>query len=211
MIKNIIFDLDGVLAKTDSYHYLSWKKVCDDYNLQFDKEMNEKLKGISRLECLDYILNTLNKELNEEQKNNILNEVNEVYNKFLDDLDIQVLFPECKEVLITLNKKGIKLGVASNSKNAIKVLKKTELYDLFDVIIDGNMVEKGKPDPECFIKCLDKLKGKIEETIIIEDAESGIIGALNAGFKVIAFRGAKNYNLTDKSIDNLIDILNYID
>ena len=55
-MKAIIFDLDGVICSTDHYHYLAWKSLTDDLNIPFDEKDNERLRGVSRMESLDIIL-----------------------------------------------------------------------------------------------------------------------------------------------------------
>lgn len=52
----IIFDLDGVICHTDNYHYLAWKKIADELNIYFDEKINSRLRGVSRKESFDIIL-----------------------------------------------------------------------------------------------------------------------------------------------------------
>ena len=71
MIKAIIFDLDGVLVHTDNLHYLAWKKMADHENIYFDKEINNRLRGVSRMESLEIILERAKKEYSLEQKHQL--------------------------------------------------------------------------------------------------------------------------------------------
>ena len=69
MKKAIIFDLDGVICSTDHYHYLAWKSLADDLNIPFDEKDNERLRGVSRMESLDIILEKSSKKyLNDEKQ-----------------------------------------------------------------------------------------------------------------------------------------------
>ena len=68
MIKGIIFDLDGVVVFTDEYHYLAWKAVFDEEGLKFDREMNKKLRGVSRTESLAIVLRENNVQMNQIKK-----------------------------------------------------------------------------------------------------------------------------------------------
>ena len=61
-IKAFIFDLDGVITDTAEYHYLAWKQLASDLGIEFTRENNERLKGISRMESLEIILEIGNKQ-----------------------------------------------------------------------------------------------------------------------------------------------------
>ena len=67
-MKGIIFDLDGVIVHTDHYHYLAWKKMCDLYGFVFDEEINQHLRGISRMDSLEIILSYNNVEYSLKEK-----------------------------------------------------------------------------------------------------------------------------------------------
>ena len=207
MINAVIFDLDGVLAKTDSYHYLSWKRICDNHHFYFDKDINNELRGISREDSLRVILRHNKIELNENEFNDICNEENTFYNVLLQGLNENDLFPGTIPVLKELRKRGIKLAIGTGTKHADEIIDKLNIRKYFDVIIDGNMVSNPKPDPECFLLCSKKLDVKPESTFVIEDADSGIMAAISGNFIPIAVGNAKKSNKAHYNIQDMKDIL----
>lgn len=208
----IIFDLDGVLCSTDEFHYKAWKKLCDEKGLIFNRYINEKLRGIGRLESYKIIL----KENGIKEDISIMNESikykNELYRKYLSIMDNSFVSKDVTDTLKKLKSMKIKIAVGSSSKNAPYILMKTELLKYFDVVVDGNMIMHSKPNPEVFVKAADLLNSKYEETLVVEDAESGVIAALSAGMVAIAYRQPK-LNNTNKNlffINEISEILKFI-
>lgn len=100
------------------------------------------------------------------------------------------LKPGAKEILQQLKAKGIPVGLASSSPRAMieKVLGKHDVLQYFDTVVSGDMVQKGKPDPEVFLRCADALgipASKYSETFVIEDSYNGIRAAHAAGMKSV--------------------------
>ncbi|HJA89902.1 MAG TPA: HAD hydrolase-like protein, partial [Candidatus Jeotgalibaca merdavium] len=62
MIKGVVFDLDGVITDTAEFHYLAWKELGEKIGIPFDRAFNENLKGISRMDSLERILELGNKQ-----------------------------------------------------------------------------------------------------------------------------------------------------
>jgi len=200
--KAIIFDLDGVICHTDKFHYLAWKKICDDKNLVFNKKINEKLKGISRIESYKIILNenNLSEDINEIQTS--ISKKNDYYKDYLKKMDESYVSDDVKNTLFKLKEKGYLLAIGSSSKNAKFILNQIKLIDLFDAISDGTNISKSKPDPEVFLKAAQMLDISPSNSFVVEDAYSGIQAALNA--KMIAF--AINQNNTSFNNNNVIKI-----
>lgn len=141
MIEAVIFDLDGVICSTDHYHYKAWKALADELNIPFDEKDNEKLRGVSRMESLDIILENSSKEYSDDEKLKFAEKKNNIYQQYLvqmsnDDLPLIV-----KETLEQLRKKGLKLAIGSSSKNTMLILKQLGLESFFDAISDGTMIE----------------------------------------------------------------------
>jgi|SRR5574344_83122 beta-phosphoglucomutase len=207
MVKAIIFDLDGVLAKTDSLHYFSWKKICENHHFQFDKDLNNSLRGVSREECLNIILRYNKIKLNDVDFKKICEEESNNYNLLIANISTNDLMPGALNVLKTIKAKGIKMAIGSGSKHASFVIDKLEIRKYFDVIVDGNMIKNAKPDPECFIICSKLLKVEPVDTLVIEDADSGIIAANNGGFNSVSVRRTAEDVIADHYIDRLEEIL----
>lgn len=210
MIKGVIFDLDGVLVLTEKYHYSAWKQVLDAENIYIDEVMYDKLRGLSRIDTLNQILKIAKKEYSEKQKEILANKKNEIYKEYLKELGPSDISCDLIKTLLALKEKNIKLAIASSSKNATNIAKQTDLLKYFDVIVDGNQINKAKPDPEVFLKAANKLNLLVNECLVVEDAISGIDAGIAGGFKTIGISIAKSYDKTTYKIDNIIDLLKYI-
>lgn len=210
MIKGIIFDLDGVLVLTEKYHYSAWKQVLDAENIYIDEVMYDKLRGLSRIDTLNQILKIAKKEYSEKQKEILANKKNEIYKEYLKELGPSDISCDLIKTLLVLKEKNIKLAIASSSKNATNIAKQTDLLKYFDVIVDGNQINKAKPDPEVFLKTANKLNLLVNECLVVEDAISGIDAGIAGGFKTVGISIAKSYNKTTYKIDNINELLKYI-
>lgn len=210
MYKAVIFDLDGVIVHTDHYHYLAWKKIADQEHIEFDKEINNRLRGISRKESLDIILEKANKVYSQDEKNSLTESKNKIYVESLKQLNDTQIIDGVMDVLFGLKQKKFKCAIGSSSKNAGLILKQLNLLDKFDVIIDGNSIERSKPFPDVFELAAKKLGVKPEECIVIEDAISGIEAAKNANMFGFALADAKSSNDADYCANNIREVLKLI-
>jgi beta-phosphoglucomutase len=207
MVKAVIFDLDGVLAKTDSLHYLSWKRISESHHLNFDKDLNNLLRGVSREECLKIILDHNKARLNEEDFNKICDEESKNYAALALNVTPNDLFPNTIEILKSIKQSGVKLAIGSGSKHAQIVIDKLGIRKFFDVIVDGTMFHNPKPDPECFMLCARLLKINPVDALVVEDADSGILAANAGGFNSVATRQTSDNVVADHYIDKLDDVL----
>ena len=210
MINAVIFDLDGVLVFTDKYHYLAWKKIADEENIYFDEVINNRLRGVSRMESLNIILSYSDKKYSEEEKIVLANRKNEIYKEYLKQLSKNDISDDIIFTLNALKEKGVLLAIGSSSKNTIFILKQTEIYDYFDVIVDGNNISNSKPHPEVFLKAKDLLRLNVDECIVIEDAKAGIDAAYAGGFKSVGINDAFGYKKATYSIRSVKEVLNYV-
>jgi len=185
VIKACIFDLDGVIVDTAKYHFLAWKRLADELKIPFNESDNERLKGVSRMKSLEIILEIGHLNLDEEEKEKLADKKNCWYVEYINKMKKEEILPGVENFLDTLRKKGIKLAVASASKNTRIILERLKLNDFFDTVVDGNMVSKAKPDPEIFIKAAMILDIAPEEAVVFEDAVAGIAAAKKAGMKVV--------------------------
>jgi beta-phosphoglucomutase len=182
-IKAFIFDLDGVITDTAEYHYKSWQKLADEEELFFNREINEKLRGVSRMDSLDIILD--GKEIPEEIKKEWTDRKNAYYQKYLEEISKENILDDMESKLKRLKNDGFKIAVGSSSRNARKVLKQLQIYDMFDAISDGNSVKNAKPAPDLFLHTANNLGLDPEECVVLEDAESGVEAALAANMKAV--------------------------
>lgn len=181
-IRAIIFDLDGVICFTDKYHYQAWKELADREGIYFDEKINDRLRGVSRMQSLDIILERASREYTEEEKESMAAMKNESYVKLLENMSTKDLSDEVKNTLDELRHRGYKLAIGSSSKNTKKILKQIGLVDYFDAISDGTNITKSKPDPEVFLKAADMVEEKPQNCLVVEDAAAGIDAACAGGF-----------------------------
>lgn len=185
MINCCIFDLDGVIVDTAKYHFLAWKRLADELNIEFTLEHNELLKGVSRVESLNIILRLGNKVLSPEYTEECLKKKNEWYLEYIHRLDSSEILPGVERLISEIRGRGIRVALGSASKNAVIILQQLELMDMFDTIVDGNEVSQAKPNPEVFLNAAQALDVDPKQCIVFEDAVAGVEAALNAQMRVI--------------------------
>jgi len=186
MIKGLIFDLDGVIVNTKRNHFLAWKRIADDLGITFTEKENEFLKGISRRDSLLSILELGNISLKEGKIDELLKQKNEWYKSSISHLNKLDILDGVEDLLEEAKNKDISLAIGSSSKNASFILDKLELTSYFNIIVDGSMVTKPKPNPEVFKKGADYMNLSPSECIVFEDAASGVKAAKDGGFRVVA-------------------------
>lgn len=185
MIKACIFDLDGVIVDTAKYHFTAWRRMANSLGFDFSEEENEQLKGVSRMGSLNLILQWGGVTRTEEEKQVLATQKNEWYLELIQQMDEREILPGIVPLLDELAARNIGVALGSASKNAPTILDKVGLSPRFQAILDGNNVEKGKPDPEVFLKGAQALGVSPNECIVFEDAEKGIEAALRGGFHAI--------------------------
>ena len=188
MFKGVLFDLDGVITDTAEYHYLAWKKLADELGITIDREFNEKLKGVSREDSLRLILEHVKREsvFSETEFQKLAKSKNDNYVEMIQAVSPKDVYPGILELLKELKNAGIKISLASASKNGPFLLKQMALTDYFDGIADPAKVAAGKPAPDIFILAAQVVGLDPDECIGIEDAQAGIAaikacGALPVG------------------------------
>jgi beta-phosphoglucomutase len=210
--KAVIFDLDGVIVSTDEYHYRAWKRMADEEGIDFDRTINESLRGISRMESLEIVLERASKSYTTTEKAELARRKNEYYKQLLNQLTPADILPGVMPVLEQLKREGIKIAVGSSSKNTPVILEKIGLDRCFDAVADGNQITHSKPDPEVFLLAAAKLQIRPEDCVVVEDAAAGIDAAVTGKMKAVAVGAAAGYekarlglrDLTGISIDELL-------
>lgn len=205
--KGIIFDLDGVICFTDKYHYKAWKALADKLGIYFDEEINDRLRGVSRMASLDIILERSEKKYSEEEKLRFAEEKNELYRDLLAEMSPSDISDEVRKTLSALRERGLKLAIGSSSKNTPLILKKTDTAKYFDAVSDGNNITFSKPDPEVFLKAAGFLGLKPEQCLVVEDAFSGIEAGVAGGFATAGIGPASQYEKTDYPLNCFDDLL----
>jgi beta-phosphoglucomutase len=202
MIKAVIFDLDGVIVSTDDCHYEAWKKLADEEGIYFDRKINDRLRGVSRMASLDIVLEKSKKAYTVEEKAGLAERKNNYYKEFIKKLTPNDILAGVMDNFEELKRNGIKIAIGSSSKNTPIILKQIGLDRYFDAVSDGNNITKSKPDPEVFLKAAEMLKISPENCLIVEDADAGIEAGKRAGMKTLSVHGAKGADFEVESLKN---------
>lgn len=185
MIRACIFDLDGVIVDTARYHYLAWKRLAHSFDHDLTEQENERLKGVSRMESLEIVLELAGVTLSSEHKAILADKKNRWFNEYVEQMTPEEIFPGVKALIVNMKKAGLRVGLASSSKNARTVLDRLNIGSEFDAVVDGSMITQTKPDPEIFLTAAAKLGVDPSECLVVEDAEAGVEAALAAGMMCI--------------------------
>ncbi|WP_302416752.1 beta-phosphoglucomutase [Blautia marasmi] len=205
--KGIIFDLDGVICHTDKYHYQAWKKLADKLGIYFDQEINNRLRGVSRMESFDIILEKYHGQMSQEDKVRYAAEKNDLYRELLKNMTTDDLDPQVKETLDTLRSRGLLLAIGSSSKNAGFILERLGLDGYFDAVSDGNNISRSKPDPEVFLKAAEYLDLQPQDCLVVEDAQSGLEAAIAGNMDCAAIGDAVKCNKANYNLETFPDLL----
>jgi beta-phosphoglucomutase family hydrolase len=212
----VIFDLDGVITDTAKTHAMAWKTIFDEYLLKRKQNKNEPFREFTQDDYLDFVdgkpryegvasfLKSRDIELpwgspdddpEEETVCGLGNRKNEVFTKVLKKEGAEV-YPSSKKILFELKEAGIKLGVASSSKNCKTVLETVGLLHLFSARVDGivsaELGLQGKPEPDIFTRACEILNAKPSQSIVVEDAVSGVQAGAKGGFRLTLGIARKN-------------------
>ena len=205
-MKAFIFDLDGVIVDTAKYHFKSWKIIAKKIGFKLSKTQNELLKGVSREESLNKVLNWGGISIDRLEKNKYLEEKNELYKGFINNLNHMDILPGVNKLINFARNNNIPIALGSASKNAHRILEKLGIKNKFKVIIDGNLTSKSKPHPEVFLRGAEILGINPKNIIVFEDSIAGIEAANKAkmiSIAVCAKRKIKNATFNFNSLDDI--------
>ncbi|TFI74031.1 beta-phosphoglucomutase [Carnobacterium divergens] len=186
-MKAVLFDLDGVITDTAHYHYKAWRWLGEEIGVVVDEAFNEELKGISRTESLEKILEkgNLTTKYTQAEKNKLATKKNDVYQKMIEEMTPNDLLPGIQELLLDLKEKQLKIGLASASQNGPFILAKLNIADLFDTIVDPTTLKAGKPAPDIFIQGAKQLAVDPTDCVGVEDAIAGVTAICAANMAAI--------------------------
>lgn len=205
-VKGVIFDLDGVLVDTAVFHFQAWKRLAQEFDFDFTEIQNEQLKGVSRIDSLEKILNWAHVVASENQKIAWAALKNRLYLEFVAQMKEDDILPGSIALLHWLKQHDFLIALGSASKNAPLILEKTGMFCFFDALVDGNSVTLSKPHPEVFLQAAGQLKLKPSECLVFEDAQAGVDAAVTAGMKVIGV--GSHLKGADLSVCSLMEVLN---
>lgn len=192
-LDGVIFDLDGVITDTAEYHYRAWKELAKRVGITIDREFNENLKGVSRMDSLEQILAYGGRlgDFNDEEKSEMADWKNELYKEMIMDIKPTDILPGVVSFLDELKMAGVRTAVASASKNAETILEALKIRDQFDFVVDATEIKNSKPNPEIFLKALELLALSADVCVGLEDAAAGIDSIKGAGIRAVGIGDAK--------------------
>ncbi len=185
VFRAVLFDLDGVITDTAELHYQAWKHVSDALALAFDRDINERLRGVSREESFAIILAHNNRTMSASERQKVLETKNNYYVSLLSFLSAKDILPGILPLLESLRGKGIKTALASASRNAVMVCQQLGIETLFDAIVDVAAVPMSKPEPDIFLRGAEMLGIWPSDCVAVEDAQAGIDAIKKAGMKAV--------------------------
>ncbi len=206
MIRAVIFDLDGVLVTTDECHYQAWKKMADEQNIPFSREINEQLRGVSRMDCVDIILKSAARAYTDAEKLALATRKNDLYIALISQLNAGAILPGALDTVRALRNAGIKVAVGSASKNTPLILHQLQMDGLFDAVSDGNQLLHGKPDPEVFLRAAKMVSIPPADCLVVEDADAGLEAAKRGGMRSLGVGAAQNNDKATFNASSLADI-----
>lgn len=196
-IKAFLFDLDGVIVDTAIYHYQAWKRLANELGFDISEAFNERLKGVSRMESLDLILEHGGLTLPDEKKVELAAQKNAWYLELVSRMTPEDILPGVASFFAQVRKAGLKTALGSVSKNAGMILDRIGMSEAFDAVIDGNKISKGKPDPEVFTKGAAELGFSPAECVVFEDAVAGVEAGKRGGMFVVGLGSPEILALAD--------------
>ncbi|MFH1504312.1 MAG: beta-phosphoglucomutase family hydrolase [Candidatus Omnitrophota bacterium] len=203
--KGAIFDLDGVIVDTVPLHFKAWKRMFNEYGKSFDfDEYKNKVDGIPRIDGARAVLSNLS----EQELDQAAAKKQDYFLEFLDIEEIKV-YQSTAALTRELRDAGVKRSVISSSKNCRQILERVNLIDLYDVIITGNDIKKGKPEPDVFLLAAEKLGLEPKECVVFEDAVLGVEAAKRANMKCVGidrYNSPQRLNKADLIVNDLSEI-----
>jgi beta-phosphoglucomutase len=196
-----------VIVSTDRYHYQAWESITEELGIPFNRELNNRLRGISRMQSLEIILDSGGLSLSQEEKRILAERKNARYRRLLEDLSPASVDRDVIATLEELKARGIKIAVGSSSKNAKYILEKIGLAGYFDALSDGTTITRTKPDPEVFLKVAELLGVSPQDALVVEDASAGIEAAAAGAFASAALGDARSSPFGTYRINTLSDLL----
>jgi beta-phosphoglucomutase len=202
--KAILFDLDGVLTDTSEYHYLAWKHLADDEGIPFTKEENDAhLRGVGRRDSLMYIIR--GKHYSEDQIQEMMERKNRYYLELIKNMSSKDLVPGGKELLQEIHNAGIKIAIASSSKNCRQVVESIGIMSYLDGLADGYSVVNGKPAPDLFVYAAGLVQVPVADCMGVEDADAGIEAIKTAGMQALGIGPEDRFHRADKVLPDLVN------
>ena len=214
MLKAVIFDVDGTLLDTERIYMQAWKDAAAELGYVMTDELLRKTRAVNAKDAARIFEAEIGNGFSYEKTRPIRVRIAEEN----IERESPVLKPGVLELLAFLRQKGIRLAVASstNTKTTKAHLAINGLLDYFEVIVGGDMIEKGKPNPDIFLKAAELLGEVSENCIVVEDSPAGIRAGTAAGMKAVlvpdqAAITQEIIDLSDTVLESLLEMPGYVE
>ena len=203
-INTVIFDMDGVVVDGMPYHIKSWKEALSAIDMSVSDLEIYLMEGMTGRETMEMFAKKSNISISAETADKTI----KLKRKIFNDIFTVTLIKGIKDLLLELKDRKYNLALVTGTRLEVvnKVLQEG-LENIFEVIVTGEMVNKGKPDPEPYLKAVDELKVTKEDCIVIENAPAGITSAKGAGLTCLAVQTS----LSDEYLQDADKIFKDID
>ena len=186
----VIFDLDGVIVDTAEHHYRAWKRLAEELGIPCPRERKDQVRGISRLEALRIVLGDEWPRY-EDRARELADRKDAYYRELIEDLGPGDILPGALGFIRDLKRHGVKVAVATVSRNGRTVLTRLGILDEFDAVVDGHSGARSKPAPDLFLYAARDLRVPPSRCLVVEDAPAGIAAAEIAGMASLALGEAR--------------------
>lgn len=207
-MKGVAFDLDGVITDTAQYHFKAWKKLAGEIGIDLSESFNDELKGISRMDSLTRILayGKMDDQFSKEELQELATRKNNYYLDYIKQLTAEDILPGISALFTELQQAGIRIALASASKNAPLILERLGILDVFDQIVDPALIKRGKPFPDIFQEAAKLLDLTSDQCVGIEDAPAGVRSIQDAGMVAVAVGDRQALLEADKVFASTADL-----
>src|SRR4030066_1801443 len=178
-IKLVIFDMDGLMFDTEKLIFKSWKESCKKYKQNLSDKIFIESIGLNRKKTIEIYKKYFAVNFPYEE---IIDETMNIFENLIRSEGVPL-----KEGLLELleynKKKQLKMAIATSTKRdrAERMLNLSGTRKFFDLVVCGDEIINGKPDPEIFLETAKKLNCRPGNCIVLEDSKNGIIAAYRAG------------------------------
>lgn len=205
-IQACILNLDGVVVDTARYHYQAWRQLANKLGFDITEAQHETLRGRTRMESMERVLEWGHVYMSEAEKLHWADVKNNWYLAALLQMQSDEVLPGVLPFLDQIQAAGLRIALASGSKNAAAVVHLLKLDRYFELIMDSNSYRKPKPDPECFQLTAKAFQLRPEACLVFEDMPSGIFAARYGNFPVVGVGRKADLSSADLVIDNFVGL-----
>nr|WP_114240468.1 beta-phosphoglucomutase [Dyella sp. C9] len=212
-LRAVIFDLDGVIADTAVVHRAAWQRLAGEIGAPFDEVIAERMKGVDRRGSLEILLERAPRSYTEEEKAALEAHKNQYYVEQIERFGPDQLLPGARTAVQSARDAGLRVGLASASRNAPLLLQRLGIAGLFDHVVDAAGITHSKPDPEIFLAAAAGLDVPPSACLGVEDAAAGVESIRAAGMRAVGIGEASVLSRANDVLPAIeaFDIHRYLD